>query len=89
MGEERWLGREGGLLAGVLPLEDIVSYGRYASCQPEDGLLYEYDLGSFWVTGPEPDRPRKHVEEFGDLPLGPWRHLPLCDCPLCMAQSLA
>jgi hypothetical protein len=88
MSDERWLGRDEGLLAGVIPLEDVIAYGRYASCEPQDGHLYEYDQGRFWVAAQGSDEQRRPVEILGELPLGPWRHAPFCDCRACRAQRV-
>ena len=75
------------MLHGVFFLEDVVKLGRRAYCESADGEVHEYDHGCFWVRHQGADAERRLVERLADLPFGPWRHSPTCDCPRCRPHA--
>jgi hypothetical protein len=68
----------------IVPLDDVVRTGRYASHLSVEGHLYEFDRGAFWRTDLRAEeRQRTPVEDDLEMPQGPWYHHTLCDCELC------
>jgi hypothetical protein len=84
--EDRWLGAAKS--RKVFALADVLAHGRYATCQAEDGRLFEYDLGCFWVSDMSvQDAPRTPLNGDHQPPEGPWRHSAVCDCEGCASHD--
>ena len=68
-------------------LHALRTLGRHAFLLTQDGILYVYDQGTFWLTHLDADVPQSEpVGDESSLPLYPWYHHPRCDCAVCQPE---
>jgi hypothetical protein len=68
-------------------LEEIVLGTEPAVCLSDDGVFWEYDGSRFLSTDADAGTWRTLAEALGDVPPGPWRHVPACTCEVCRLSN--
>jgi hypothetical protein len=67
----------------VFDREEVALSAVPAVCLTDDGLFWEYDGRRFLVTDADTGVWRAPAVAGGDVPSGPWRHVPCCTCESC------
>jgi hypothetical protein len=64
-------------------LAEVALGAEPAVCLADDGAFWEYDGRRFLSTDADAGTWRTLAETRGDVPVGPWRHVPACTCEVC------
>ena len=68
--------------------EEVLLHQEPAVCHAGDGVFWEYDGRRFLVTDVMAGAWRKPARDLGDVPPGPWRHVPACACEACRLANV-
>jgi hypothetical protein len=67
----------------VFTREDVRFLEQPAVCRVTDGVYWEYDGRRFLVTDLVAGTWHELAADPGEIPPGPWRHVPACTCEAC------